>query len=128
MHDTIANGELARRLTMSQSKMQEVDSLGLLEGLYAESSAHGHLAAETGGSDELRELVASLLAMVGGRTFQLGTREGHWNAIHTRLGTEGQKLWVETVPGTSAQEPPSVSARMYAFHIARQKPQTELKS
>jgi hypothetical protein len=128
MHDTIANGELARRLTMSQSKMQEVDSLGLLEGLYVDSSAHGHLAAETGGSDELRELVASLLAMVGGRTFQLGTKEGHWNAIHTRLGTEGQKLWVETVPGTSAQEPPSVSARMYAFHIARQKPQTELKS
>lgn len=113
---------------MTQSQMQEVDSLGLLEKLYVESSSHGHLAAETGGSDELRELVASLLAMVGGRTFQLGTREGHWNAIHTRLGTEGQKLWVETVPGTGAQEALSLPrAHMYAFHIARQKPPTGLE-
>ncbi|HYJ32112.1 MAG TPA: hypothetical protein VE326_02740 [Candidatus Binatia bacterium] len=114
---------------MTQSKIQEVDSLGLLEGLYVESSAHGHLASETGGSDELRELVASLLAMMGGRTFQLGTRHGHWNAIHKRLDTEGQKLWVETVPGTGMQEalaPAARSTHMYAFHIARQKPQAGL--
>lgn len=108
---------------MTKDRVQEVDSLGELEGLYTDSSAHGHLAADTGGSAELRELVASLLAMVGGRGFQLGTRQGHWKAIHTRLGTEGQKLWVERVPGLGPQESAASRAYMYAFHIARQKPQ-----
>lgn len=115
---------------MRENRMQEVESLGGLEGLYATGRSHGYLAAETGGSDELRELVSSLLAMVGGRTFQLGTREGHWNAIHKRLGTEGQKLWVETVPVTGTQEPPSPQggAHAHTFHIARQKPAIGIQS
>lgn len=107
---------------MTQSRVQEVDSLAGLEGLYAETSAHGHLAADTGGSPELRDLVANLLAMVGGRKFQLGTRRGHWDAIHTRLDTEGQKLWVELVPAVGMDASPTARSNSYSFHIARQKP------
>jgi hypothetical protein len=119
---------------MTESRVQEVDSLQGLEGLYAEDTSHGHVAQGTDDSPELQDLVSNLIGWVGGRTFSPAarTKQEHWDAVRARLESEGLKLWVEMVPAvgisaaTSEGQPlaPPIRTNVYAFHIAPERPRT----
>ncbi len=110
---------------MDPTRTQAVKSLQEIEGIYAEGTAHGHLA-EGLGSDQLRGNVANLIAIFNGTSFSLGvgSKEDHWFAIQCDLARENLGLWVSLVQpvgisrwGEGETPPPPERTNIYKFEL-----------